>query len=490
MNIIAKQSFYNTASIFFAFFLGAINTLILYPKILGAEFYGLVLTLLANSNLLQPFFSFGIQHSIIKFYYSYSSKIKKDTFLSFSLLQPWIIITPIIIVILIFYNPLLDYLSQKNAIIRDFVYVVIWVAIATSYFEIFYSWLRIHLKTVFGNFLKEVYPRLAITILLSLRAAEILNNQTFITLLIASYYLRLAIIIFYAFSLYRPKFYWKFPKNTKKILKYCLYILLSGSAASILIDIDKFMIPQYQLISEVSFYAVAIFIASVIEIPGRALFQIISPLTSKALSEKNNQALENLLKNSANNLLYISGFLFLCIQANISNIYTFIPNQWQGYEKAFQIVIIVSFARLFNMSMGCVNHIISNSKYYPYQLYISITSAAMVVFLNVILIPTYGINGAAWATVTVLVVSNIVRIGLVFFKFKMHPYSKNSIKTTLLILSIYFATFTLSFSAEPLLDIVLKITLIGFVYIGIGYLFNLAPQLKELIINYFKKISH
>ena len=219
MSLIAKQSFYNTISIFFAFFLGAVNTLILYPKFLGIEFYGLVITLLANSNLLQPFFSFGIQHSIIKFYYSYSSKIKKDTFLSFSLLQPWIIIAPILIIILLFYNSLFHYFFKKNPIIKDFAYVIIWVAIATSYFEIFYSWIRVHLKTVFGNFLKEVYPRLAITTLLSLRAAELLNHQTFIISLIISYYLRLAIIIFYAFSLYRPKFHWKFPENIKKNLE-------------------------------------------------------------------------------------------------------------------------------------------------------------------------------------------------------------------------------------------------------------------------------
>ena len=246
------------------------------------------------------------------------------------------------------------------------------------------------------------------------------------------------------------------------------------------------MIPQYQLISEVSFYAIAIFIASVIEIPGRGLFQIISPLVSKAINNKENQSLKNLLKNSSDNLLYISGFLFLCIQANISNIYAFIPGQEKGYEKAFQIVIIVSFARLFSMSIGCINHIIANSKYYPYLSYISIISAAMVVFLNVLLIPTYGIIGAAWATVIVLIISNIIKIRIIFSKFKIHPYSKKSIKITLLILSIYFATFTLSFSPIHLIDIVLKISLIGFVYVGIGYLFNLAPQIKELIINYLK----
>ena len=43
--------------------------------------------------------------------------------------------------------------------------------------------------------------------------------------------------MFYSLSLYMPKFTISLPKNTKSILTYSLYILLAGSAASILIDI-------------------------------------------------------------------------------------------------------------------------------------------------------------------------------------------------------------------------------------------------------------
>ena len=84
-------------------------------------------------------------------------------------------------------------------------------------------------------------------------------------------------MIAYSLKLYTPNFYFKLPVNTKQILSYSIYIFLAGSAASILIDIDKFMIPQKEAISQTAFYAVAVFIATVIEIPGRALFQIVNP---------------------------------------------------------------------------------------------------------------------------------------------------------------------------------------------------------------------
>ena len=58
------------------------------------------------------------------------------------------------------------------------------------------------------------------------------------------------------------------------------------------------MIPQKEAISQTAYYAVAVFIATVVEIPGRAMFQILNPLVAKALNEENYFELKNLYKNS------------------------------------------------------------------------------------------------------------------------------------------------------------------------------------------------
>ena len=47
------------------------------------------------------------------------------------------------------------------------------------------------------------------------------------------------------------------------------------------------MIPQKQAISQTAYYAVAVFIATVVEIPGRAMFQILNPMVAKALNDQN-----------------------------------------------------------------------------------------------------------------------------------------------------------------------------------------------------------
>ena len=56
MGVVAKQSFYNVISVILAFAIGALNTVVFYPNTMGEELYGIVLILLAQSNILQPIF--------------------------------------------------------------------------------------------------------------------------------------------------------------------------------------------------------------------------------------------------------------------------------------------------------------------------------------------------------------------------------------------------------------------------------------------------
>ena len=97
MGIIAKQSFYNSISIGLAFLIGAVNTVFLYPTYMGSQFQGLIVALLALSNLVQPFISFGVQHSLIKFYSTCKTKEEQDRLLSLSITLPIVIIFLIMI---------------------------------------------------------------------------------------------------------------------------------------------------------------------------------------------------------------------------------------------------------------------------------------------------------------------------------------------------------------------------------------------------------
>jgi O-antigen/teichoic acid export membrane protein len=479
MGIVFKQTSWNIVTITVAILIGGINTLYFYPEFLREQYYGLVVFLLATSNLLQPLMSFGAQHTIIKFFSSFKNIKEKDEFLSSIIFLPLFFILPVCFLVVQFHDLIAEFLSVKNPIIKSYVWVIFLVSFATSYFEVFYAWSRVQFKSIFGNILKEIYPRIAVFILLFLVSIDILTKENFVWWLTGLYYIRLIIMIIYSLFLYTPKFSVKIPNNFKEILLYSIYILLAGSAASFLIDIDKYMIPQKQAISQTAYYAVAVFIATVVEIPGRAMFQIINPLVAKALNEENFVELKNLYKQSSENLLIVCGLFFLLINLNIDSFYMLLNNQ--EYSDASLVVLIISSAKLIQMSFGCGPAILATSKFYKITLPFSIAMAVSVYFLNDYLIDLYGINGAAISTFIVLLIFTVLKIIYIRYKVKLQPFNFNSIKIFTSILLIYFFNSYINLELSPLIEIIIRSVIILMTYVIIIYFFDVSKKMKDLL---------
>ena len=483
MGVIFKQSFRNTLIIFAAFAIGGVNTLFLYTQFLQDKYYGLVTFLLSSANLLMPLTAFGIQYTIVKFYSGYESKLQRDKFLSMALFLPLFIALPLGFLATVFYDQIGVFLSKENIIIKDYTFVIYLVAIATAYFEIFYSWSKVQLKSVFGNFIKELYNRLVIMLLLFLVFLEVLTKDEFIYYLTASYFLRTLIMMLYAFKLYLPKFTFSLPDNFKEIIKYSAYIILAGSASAILIDIDKVMLPGKKELEIAAYYTVAVFIGSSIEAPGRAMYQILQPLTSKALNEKNYKEVNKLYKQSSINLALICGLFFLLINLNLHELYQLLP---QKYSGGALVVLMISTAKLYTMFLGSNGAIISNSKYYKILLPYGVIMAITVGLLNYYMIDWIGMNGAALSTLIVILLFNTLKVWYVNAKFSMIPFSKKTLQVLLCIAFIFGIFYFINFNFHPIINIALKSVLISVSYLLLVKQLHISKEINDLIKRYLR----
>ena len=322
-----------------------------------------------------------------------------------------------------FYDQIGNFLSKENAIIKDYTYVIYLVAIATAYFEIFYAWSKVQLKSVFGNFIKELYNRIVVMILLLLVFFEIITKDGFIYYLTIAYFIRMLIMMLYAFYLYFPKITLQLPNNFNEVLKYSAYIILAGSAGAILIDIDKVMLPGKKEIELAAYYTVGVFVGSVIDAPGRAMMQILQPLTSKALNEENFKEVKNLYKKSSINLALICGLFFLLVNLNVTELFKLLPEKYSG---GVWVVLMISAAKLYTWFLGSNGAIISNSKYYRILLPYGVTMAISVAILNFLFIDWIGMDGAALSTLVVILIFNTIKVWYVQIKFRMIPFSSKT----------------------------------------------------------------
>lgn len=485
MGIVLKQSFINTLILFLGFTIGGINVLFLFTHFLHEDYFGLITFLLSTANILLPLLVFGMQNTIIKYFSSYKSKVERDQLLISSLYIPLLVIIPVGFIGVYFYESIANWLSVENTLIKKYTYLIFIVAVFMGYFEVFYAWTKVQLKSVFGNFIKEIFARVCTTILLIAVYFSWITNAEFIYAIVVVYGLRAILMMFNALYVYRPSLIFKFPANTKEILRYSAYIIIAGSAAGILLEIDKFMIPQMEQIAEVAYYSVGIYIASVIAIPTRAMQQITNPITAKDINENKMDEVESLYKQTSINLLVAGGLLFLLINLNISDLYEII-NKPQ-YTKGIWVVFIVSGAKLIELALGTGNAILVNSRYYKVFFYLALAMAISVVFLNQWLINLIGISGAALATFIVVLVYSTVKIGYIKLKFRIQPFGVGTVKIVAIIAGLFLLLNWLNFNFHPFVNIALKSGIIGILYLFMVNIFHVSEALDNLVIKYFRR---
>ena len=482
MGIVVKQSFKNTVVLFLGFAIGGLNVLFLYTHFLHKDYYGLIIFLLSTANIILPLMVFGMQHTIIKFFSSYKTKVAQDQFLTSALFFPMLIIIPLAFIGFLSYDAISDWVSKENSIIKPYTYLIFLVAIFMGYFEVFYAFSKIQLQSVFGNFIKEIFARVCTSFLLLAVYLQWITNIEFIYAIVIVYGLRMFIMMGYAFLLYRPKLIFKLPENSKEILSYSFYIILAGSAGGILLEIDKFMIPQLEQIAEVAYYSVGIYIASVVGIPSRAMQQIINPLTAKELNNNNLLEVGNLYKKSSITLLIAGGLLFLLINLNVKDLYVFIDKP--EYSMGTLIVLMISIAEMYKLALGTNGAILTNSKYYRIFFYFSIAMALSVIVLNKWLIQLLGINGAALSTLIVVLVFGTFKILYIHKKLQMQPFTTKTVQILLVIAVLFAVFYWLDFGWHPVFNIIVKSLLITLVYIFVIYKLNISEEVTKLIKKY------
>jgi O-antigen/teichoic acid export membrane protein len=494
MGIVQSQSIKNTFVTFFGFGIGAINALFLYTNFLGKMHYGIVSTILSGANLMMPFMAFGVQNTMIRFFSQYKTEEKREEFLTFMLFFPLVLIVPISLIFYVFYTPISNNWVVENPSLKPFFWLIPVVGLFMGYFEIFYAWVKVHMKSVAGNFISEVLYRLVIMFLLIAVHFDWISKDTCVYGIAFSYFAQLLGMKWYAFSVKMPVLRFVIPENLKDIVQYSFFIIVSGGVAVMLIDFDKVMIPQYKDISQNALYAVAIFISTVIAVPSRAMTQIVAPITAKLIIEKKQDELDNLYKKSAINLQLIGGLLMLLIFLNIKQLYLLIPN---NYEGGTSVVFLIGLSKFYDVLLGNNNSIIVNTKYYRMVLFFGVFTVILMIGLNMVLIPLYGILGSALATLITVVIYNTIKLIFVVQKMNLYPFTVKTIYSLGIIVAcfllFYFWDFHLDgifiakLSISPIINIGLKSILISILYLILNYKLKISGEFNSIVKSILKR---
>ena len=218
--------------------------------------------------------------------------------------------------------------------------------------------------------------------------------------------------------------------NLKEYFSYSSTLLFITLTYFIIGKINILMLGYFLEESQVGIYYILVFFAALNVFGLQAVNTIFAPHVAELFGKKDHKNLEKLFKVLTKWIFYFSLFVFCYItifKSEILRIYG------DSFATGTNALVILAFGQLINALTGSTGAMLLMSGKQKWEVLNSSSILVLNVVLNLVLIPKYGIDGAAIAHTVSISTINILKILETYKEFKMHPYSVNYLKGILTI---------------------------------------------------------
>ena len=188
---------------------------------------------------------------------------------------------------------------------------------------------------------------------------------------------------------------------------------------------DKIVLGYYMDAKRVGIYAVAMALVGFVAIVLDSVNQIFSPIISELHAAENHAVLQRLYVTLTKWVVALTIPLALSMIVYARNLMLIFGS---SFEAGASVVTIGVIGQLFNCAVGSVGFLLLMSGNQAQLMKIEAVSAAMMIGLNIFLVPRFGIAGAAIAATVTTVTTNIWALASVRRILKVFPYNAGYLK--------------------------------------------------------------
>ena len=485
MGIVLKQGFWNSVWTYLGMAIGYFNLIVLFPNWMSKDEFGLTRLLLSFSIIVSQFAQFGAGNTIMKFFHEYAKSIKlRNVLLTFGCILTLVGVLFSIVVLFFGKNIVVNQYKDNASLFVDYYIFVFPLVAIITFFELFCSYLVTNLNSTLTSFLRECFFRICQTGLLVLFYYNLLDLKWFVILLIGIYLIMFFWV--YLYLLFKYKFRFNFSlfsidkKKYKSFFDYSFFILLSSSSSVIALQIDILMIGSMSIngLSDIAIYSIGIYISTVIYLPFRGANKIILPLVGKAFQEEKLPYLKELYVSTSVIFGALAGLFFVGIWCNMHNILVVLG---RDYIDVAWIFFFLGIGKCYDMITGINDNIIVMSKYYRFSSYSLFVLMGLTVLFNLVLIPLYGITGAAISTLMAIFINNTLKLLFIYKNFKMLPFSAKHIISFIPIGGAFLVGFYFPKMEHFAVDIILRSTMIGTVFVALFIVLKVSDEFNDVL---------
>lgn len=481
MGVIVNQSIKGSVYAYIGAAIGFVNTALLFPFFFATDEIGLVFLLISVAMLFAQVFGLGFTGVTVRLFPYFSDNEKGHNGFPFVMLITAIVGILLFVASFYFIRPIIIEQNSHSLKFIENINLIIPLVIIEILFRMFNSYTSVLLNTVIGTFYKEFVLRLVISVLIILFILQVVDYKMFLYLYIAAQSIPVLALFIYLLreGELSLKVHFGFMSNDlrKSMIFTAMVSVITGLSAMGYQYIDKYMINTMLNLSDTGVYTVAFFFGSMIGLPARSLTKVASVVIAKAWKENKLKEIKEIYVKSSLIQTVIGIFVFLGIMINIDDVISILG---PAYIEGKMVIFFIGLSFLINLVFGVSASVIGNSTQYRVLSYLMVIFLIIVVITNYLLIPIYGIEGAAIASVISILIHSFFKYLFILYKFKLQPFSKQHFIPIILGLFLFAAFyFVPDFISNPYLNIILKSIVFSLVYVLLIYKFKVSHDIND-----------
>ena len=485
MGIIKKQAIGFSIVNYLGVAVGSLSTIFLYPR--DEEAYGLFRFLLDSANLIQPFAMLGAWYVGTRMFSIFKDDKNQHNGLWVLLTLLFFLGSTIFAISFSCLQPLLFPLDRlkDQAIFERYIWTIVPLFILFGYFVLARNYASNFLKVVVPSFFDQLI-KISFPIIFILYLTGLLNLDG----LVAGVLLHFLLMVFLSLGYLRKinALHWKIPKRNflsksqwRSLVGFALYGAIGSGSSMIALRLDTFMISMLMGdLHDTGRFSIASLIGSNIAVPFSAITAISAPIIAKAWNENNLEEISRLYQKSSENLLWIGLLLFGLVILCIEDLFLIMPGGRHDYSAEIAVVYIVGCKSVIDMATGANDTIIAYSKKYGFNLIAIVFMSVLNVLGNLMLIPLFGIMGAALSTFVSSLCFNLLKFLFIRQQFKLMPYTVNTLK--ILLICIFFTGLCLFIPRldSPYFSMIIRGCVFLFLAIGCSLYFDVSEDITYM----------
>jgi len=290
-------------------------------------------------------------------------------------------------------------------------------------------------------------------------AAAALVLSYFVSMAFAFYFLQKKVYPFIGTKI-------KAKYNFSELLNFSWPLLAASFFLTIFTSIDSFMLGYFVDTAAVGIYSIAGTLARLLFIGYSSMSVLFLPIATGFFALEKREELGKFYKTATRWAFSISiPLLFFFLVFSREMIVAFYGLE---YATGYLALIVLSLGFFVTIAVGETQHLLKVIGKTRYELFNTLVAATANIALNFVLIPAYGLLGAAIATAIAYVIWNLIGLAEVFFELRVHPYTWTYLKP---IAAVLVATLAMLFVSQlVVIESLLMLIVTGIVFMGFYFL--------------------